>query len=175
MYVPAPRSCKPSWRCRTSVDARGYMRLGGLCYNSSGMPPTTINTLLVPEKTVASAKGDGPALDIGGSTSRVFLLTLDITNIIEQEALDLSVYGSADGTAWGVKPLIAFPQKFYRGQHPMLMDLAAHAEVKFIRAHWEVNRWGRGTETPMFEFHLTIREVPPEILKEATAEAKALA
>ena len=86
MYVPTPRSCRPSWRCRTSVDARAYMRLGGLCYNSSGMPPTTINTLLVPEKTVASAKGDGPALDIGGSTSRVFLLTLDITNIIEQEA-----------------------------------------------------------------------------------------
>jgi hypothetical protein len=44
-----------------------------------------------------------------------------------------------------------------------------------VRAHWEVNRWGRGTETPMFEFHVTMREVPTEILKEATAEAKALA
>jgi len=136
---------------------------------------TTINTFLVPEKTVASAKGDGPMLDIGGSSSRVFLLTLDITDIIEQEALDASVYASTDGTAWGTKPLLAFPQKFYRGQHPMLLDVSGHAEVKFIRAHWEVNRWGRGTETPMFEFHLTIREVPPEILKEATAEAKALA
>lgn len=152
------------------------MRFAGLCYNSSGMPsPTTINTLLVPEKTVAGAKGDGPTLDIGGASSRVFLLTLDITGIIEQEALDVSIYGSADGAAWEAKALTAFPQKFYRGQHPLLLDLSAHAEVKFIRAHWEVNRWGRGTETPMFEFHLTIREVPPEILKEATAEAKALA
>src|SRR6185295_15288596 len=147
----------------------------GLCYNSLAMSSQTINTFLVPEKTLANAKGDGPALEIGAAASRVFLLTLDITNMVEQEALDVSVYGSADGAAWGAKPLIAFPQKFYRGQHPMLLDVSGHAEVKFIRAHWEVNRWGRGTETPMFEFHLTIREVPPEILKEATAEAKALA
>jgi hypothetical protein len=134
-----------------------------------------IDTSLVPEKTVVNAKGDGPTLDLSGAASRVFLLTLDITNIIEQEALDVSIYGSVDGATWGVKPLIAFPQKFYRGQHPLLLDLTGHAETKFIRAHWQVNRWGRGTETPMFEFHLAIREVPPEILKEATAEAKALA
>jgi hypothetical protein len=38
-----------------------------------------------------------------------------------------------------------------------------------------VNRWGRGTSTPMFEFGLAIREVPPDILKEAAADAKALA
>jgi hypothetical protein len=134
-----------------------------------------IDTSLVPEKTVVNAKGDGPTLDLSGAASRVFLLTLDITNIIEQEALDVSIYGSVDGATWGVKPLVAFPQKFYRGQHPLLLDLTGHAETKFIRAHWQVNRWGRGTETPMFEFHLAIREVPPEILKEATAEAKALA
>jgi hypothetical protein len=135
----------------------------------------TINTSLVPEKTVVNAKGDGPVLEVGGAANRVFLLNLDITNIIEQEALDVSIYGSADGAAWGAKPLVGFPQKFYRGQHPLLLDLTGKGEVKFIRAHWEVNRWGRGTETPMFEFHLTIKEVPPDILKEATAEAKALA
>jgi hypothetical protein len=136
---------------------------------------TTIDTLLVPEKTVINAKGDGVSLDISSAVSRVFLLTLDITNIIEQEALDVSIFGSADGATWGAKALSSFPQKFYRGQHPLLLDLTAHAEVKFIRAHWEVNRWGRGTETPMFEFDLSIREVPADILKEATAEAKALA
>jgi hypothetical protein len=131
----------------------------------------TIDTLLVPEKTVVNAKGDGPALDISGAASRVFLLTLDITNIIEQEALDVSIFGSTDGATWGTKALIAFPQKFYRGQHPLLLDLTGHADAKFLRAHWEVNRWGRGTETPMFEFHLAIREVPPDILKEAKALA----
>jgi hypothetical protein len=139
------------------------------------MSSNAINTFLVLEKTVVNAKGDGPTLDVSTATSRVFLLTLDITNIIEQEALDVSIYGSPDGATWGAKPLTAFPQKFYRGQHPLLLDLTGHAEAKFIRAHWEVNRWGRGTETPMFEFHLTIREVPPDILKEATAEANSLA
>jgi len=135
----------------------------------------TIDAFLVPEKTVVNAKGDGPALDVSSAASRVFLLTLDITNIIEQESLDVSIYGSADGAAWAPKPVIAFPQKFYRGPHPLLLDLSGHGEVKFVRSHWEVNRWGRGTGTPMFEFHLAIKEVPPDILKEATAEAKALA
>jgi hypothetical protein len=133
-----------------------------------------IDSLLVPEKTVANAKGDGPALELSGAANRVFLLTLQITDIVEQEALDVSIQGSSDGTNWGAKPLALFPQKFYRGQHPLLLDLAGQAEVKFVRAHWEVNRWGRGTEVPRFEFHVSIREVPSDILKEATAEAKAL-
>jgi hypothetical protein len=134
-----------------------------------------IDTYLVPEKTIANAKGDGPALDISTAASRVFLLTLQITNIVEQESLDVSVYGSSDGAAWGAKPLAAFPQKFYRGQHPLLLDLTGVSEVKFVRAHWEVGRWGRGTEIPMFEFAVSAKEVPPDVLKQASEDAKALA
>ena len=133
-----------------------------------------IETYLVPEKTVATAKGEGPALDLTSATNRVFLLNLSITSIIEQESLDVSVYGSGDGAAWGGKPLASFPQKFYRGQHPLLLDLSGHPDVKFVRAHWETGRWGRGSETPRFEFHVSMREVPPEVLKEATEEARAL-
>jgi len=47
--------------------------------------------------------------------------------------------------------------------------------VKFVRAHWDVARWGRGTETPMFEFGVNIREIPPEVLREATAGTRATA
>ena len=133
-----------------------------------------IDTSLVTAQTV-NAKGDGPAIDISGATSRVFLVTLAITKIIEQESLDLSVFGSADGITWGAKSVAAFPQKFYCGESPLLLDLTAHADVKFVRAHWEVARWGRGTETPRFEFGARLKEVPANILKEATAEAKALA
>jgi hypothetical protein len=99
-------------------------------------------------------------------------LTLTITGIIEQESLDVSIHGSPDGGAWDAKPLVAFPQKFYREEAPLLLDLTARPEVKFVRAHWEVSRWGRGTETPMFEFHLTLREVPEEILREAAGRTK---
>ena len=133
-----------------------------------------IETFLVPEKTVATAKGDGPSVNITGATSRVFLLTLDITGIIEQESLDVSVFGSADGTTFGPKPLASFPQKFYRGEHPLLLDVTGDAAVKFVRAHWEMNRWGRGEEKPMFEFHVSMKEVPADVLKEATTEARAL-
>ena len=129
-----------------------------------------IDTDLVPAKTVVSGKGDGAAVDLSGASHRVFLLTLNITSIIEQESLDVSVYGSTDGSAWPPKPLGSFPQKFYRGQQAMLLDLRQHQDVKFVRAHWEASRWGRGTETPMFEFGVSIKEVSSEILREATAE-----
>jgi len=132
-----------------------------------------MEAFLVPEKTVVNAKGDGPALDVSGASGRVFLLTLAITGIIEQESLDVSVFGSADGGAWAAKPVAAFPQKFYREEMPLLLDLTATPEVKFIRAHWEVARWGRGSETPMFEFHVTLREVPEEILAEAAGRVRA--
>jgi hypothetical protein len=137
---------------------------------------TTINeATLIPANTVATAKGDGPAVDVSSASHRVFLATLAITKIIEQESLDVSIYGSADGAAWSAKSLAAFPQKFYCGESPLLLDLTAHPDVRFVRAHWEVARWGRGTETPMFEFGVTMREVPAKILQEARAEAKALA
>ena len=134
-----------------------------------------IDVSLVTGKIVATCKGDGPCIDLSHATSRVFLVTLDITKIIEQESLDVSIYGSPDGAAWEPKSVAAFPQKFYCGEFPMLLDLTAHSNLKFVRVHWEVARWGRGTETPMFEFDVRLKEVPPDILREATAEAKALA
>ena len=137
------------------------------------MTITTAETTLVPAGTVVSAKGDGPAVDVSGAANRVFLVTLAITKIIEQESLDISLFGSADGAAWDAKSIVAFPQKFYCEESPLLLDLREHPNVKFVRAHWEVARWGRGTETPMFEFGVTLREVPRDILREATAEARA--
>jgi hypothetical protein len=131
--------------------------------------------VLVPEKTVVTAKGEGAAVDVSGAGNRVFLVNLSITRIIEQESLDLSVYGSADGATWEAKSLAAFRQEFYCGEFPLLLDLTAHPDVKFVRAQWHVARWGRGTGTPMFEFGVTMKEVPANILKEAAAEAKAMA
>ncbi len=137
---------------------------------------TNMNEItLVPPGTVATAKGDGPAVDVSALSGRVLLATLSITKIIEQESLDVSIFGSSDGTTWTPKSIAAFRQEFYAGEYPLLLDLGAQPDMKFSRSHWEVARWGRGAETPMFEFGVTMKEVPPEILKEATAEAKALA
>jgi len=156
------------------VKWRGYVDQGRssacLCYNALAM----LETYLVPQSTVVSAKGDGPAEDLSRSANRVFLLSLEITNIVEQEAIDVSIYGSSDGSTWGAKSIASFPQKFYRAEHSLLLDLTQQPDVKFVRAHWEVNRWGRGTEVPMFEFQLSLKEVPADLLKEATAEARML-
>ncbi|HEY1658257.1 MAG TPA: hypothetical protein VGG14_07915 [Candidatus Sulfotelmatobacter sp.] len=130
-----------------------------------------IDTALIAARTVVAAKGDGPAVDLTAAGNRTFLLTLDITDIIEQESLEIIIQGSADGATWDAKPVITLPQKFYRGQYPFLLDLNAQPNLKFVRAHWEVARWGRGTETPMFELGLTVKEVPPEVMKNASVQA----
>ncbi len=130
-----------------------------------------IETQLVPPGTKITAKGDGPAVDISAASARVFLVTFTIEQVVEQESIDLSVWGSADGTNWGTKALAWFPQKFYAGKQPLLVDLSGNPEIKFLRAHWEVNRWGRGSEIPMFVIHVELREVPREMLSGSPAPA----
>jgi hypothetical protein len=120
---------------------------------------------LIPEKSVITAKGDGEAIDVSPASSRVFLINLKITEIVEQESFELLVFGSADGQTWAPKPLLSFDQQFYRGEKPMLIDLSAQPDIKFVRAHWEVNRWGRGSDGPRFEVSALIREVPADMLK----------
>src|ERR1700721_3459982 len=127
-----------------------------------------IEAFLVPENTVVNANGDGPALDVIHSEGRMFLLRLANTNNVEQESLDVSIHGSSDGAIWDGNPIKAFPQKFYREEVPLLLNLTAHPEVKFIRAHWEVKRWGRGVETPRFEFCVPLREFRPRFSARAT-------
>ena len=123
-----------------------------------------LDTQLVAANTVITAKGDSAPIALDSAGNRVFLVTLNITEIVEQEALELSVVGSADGQTWSAKPVLTFPQKFYRGETPLLLDLSDQPEVKQLRAHWEVNRWGRGSEEPMFEISVTCKEVPKEML-----------
>src|SRR6516165_12671508 len=119
-----------------------------------------IDTFLILEKTTITAKGDSEPLDVNGAANRVFLATLSITKIVEQESFELSFFTSADGTAWEAKPVATLPQKFYPGEYPLLVDLSPSDTAKFLRAHWEVNRWGRGPTAPTFEASLRVREVP---------------
>jgi hypothetical protein len=128
-------------------------------------------TSLIPENTVVREKGDGPAIDLSSASGKVLLLTLNITDVIEQQSLDVSVWGSPDGSNWGEKPLLAFPQKFYRGEHPLLLDLSKRPEIKFARAHWEVNRWGHHAQGPRFELGLRAKVVPQDFLVAARSHA----
>jgi len=115
---------------------------------------------LIPVGTRVEANGNGAKLDVSASQTRTFLCELQITDQIEQESIDVSIWGSADGENWGRKPILMLPQQFYRGETRMVLDLTLRPEVKFIRAGWEVNRWGRVAPTPMFVIGLRLQEVP---------------
>ena len=128
---------------------------------------------LVPGGTRVEGKGDGVALDVSGSATRTFLLNLTITDVIEQESLDVSIWGSSDGQEFGKMPLLKLPQRFYRSETKMVLDLTLRPEVKFIRAHWDLNRWGRVAPTPLFVFGLSGAEVAafPKSAPKAAASA----
>lgn len=116
---------------------------------------------LVPEATKLEANGDGSSLDVSASVTRTFLCRLTVSEQIEQESLDVSIWGSADGQDFGKRPLLKIPQQFYSGTTKMVLDISARPEVKFLRAKWELNRWGRVAPTPMFVAGLELAEIPP--------------
>ncbi len=111
---------------------------------------------LVPEVTVRAA-GTGEIIDLGEQQGGTLILTLGITRIIEQESLDLSIWGSADNVDWGAKPLLAFPQKFYCGTYQIVLDLSDQPDVRYLRAKWQVNRWGKGDPKPLFTLYLFLQ------------------
>ena len=110
---------------------------------------------LLPEH-VARQDGAGAAIALDESCGKSLLLTLGITRSLEQESLEISVWGSADGRNW--IPLETFPQKFYCGTYSLVVDLARRKEIKYVRAQWKMNRWGRGETTPLFGFYLHAEE-----------------
>ncbi|MFN3326943.1 MAG: hypothetical protein ACK5AZ_25905 [Bryobacteraceae bacterium] len=121
---------------------------------------------LLPETELREA-GNGPALPLGAAAGKILTLTLGITRIIEQESLDVSIWGSPDGDTWGAKPLLSFPQKFYCGVYSLLLDLTEHPEITHLRAQWKMNRWGRGETTPLFTFYLYAEEADAQVMTAA--------
>jgi hypothetical protein len=117
-------------------------------------------SFLLPEAVIRQ-DGEGPVLSLGSSQGKLLLLTLGITRIIEQESLDISIWGSADEASWGDKPLAAFPQKFYCGTYQLLIDLNDHPGVQFLKAKCKVARWGRGEPKPLFGLYLFAQETLP--------------
>ena len=117
-------------------------------------------SFLVPEAVVRE-DGEGPEIGLGSSQGRLLLLTLGITRIMEQESLDVSIWGSPDNVSWGNKPLASFPQKFYCGAYQLLVDLSGRPDVQYLRARYKVNRWGHGEPKPLFGIYLFAQETKP--------------
>lgn len=109
-----------------------------------------MSKFLLPED-VARQDGCGAEMELGADRGKILLLTLGITRIVEEESLEISLWGSSNKENWRL--LNTFPQKFYCGTYSMLLDLTRHPEVRYLRAQWKMSRWGRES-TPLFDFYL---------------------
>ncbi len=125
-------------------------------------------SFLIPEAVIRE-DGEGPVIALGSSQGKLLLLTLGITRIIEQESLEISIWGSSDGESWNARPLSVFPQKFYCGTYQVLLDLNDRPEVRYIRVQWKVSRWGRGASKPLFGFYVFAEEMSRQALTAKTA------
>ncbi len=115
---------------------------------------------LIPPATRLEANGKGAPADVRASQTRIFFCVMEITDQIEQESVDVSIEGSADGETWTPQPILKLPQRFYRGQTRAVLDFTTWPEVNFIRASWDLNRWGRVDPHPMFALGLHANEMP---------------
>ena len=106
---------------------------------------------LFPETTVRkSGSGEPFEIEPGGTA----VISLGISEIVEQESLDVEILGSADGEDWLSKPLLQFPQKFYTGVWQLLCDLDSTPDVRYLKVGYKVGRWGVGSLTPKFRFYV---------------------
>jgi hypothetical protein len=112
---------------------------------------------LLPETTVREA-GMGPALSLREGPGGALVFTLDVTRVIERESLDVSVWGSPDGTDWGAKPVVQFTRRWSCGRQRMVVDHWDQPGVRYLRAEWQVDRWVRGAQRPMFTVDLRVSE-----------------
>lgn len=55
---------------------------------------------LIPPDTRLTANGEGQPYEIAASETRTFLCSMFIEDQIEQESVDISVWGSVDGQDW---------------------------------------------------------------------------
>jgi hypothetical protein len=114
-----------------------------------------VSKVLLPE-SVTRQDGMGPEIELEESGAAL-LLTLGITRILEKENLDVSVWGSADGTEWN--QLAAFPRKYYCGTYSMVLDLERHPGVRQVRAQWRMSSWDMLEPNPLFGFYLHAEDV----------------
>jgi hypothetical protein len=126
---------------------------------------------LIPRGTLLEENGKGAAVDVRAAPSRTFFCIMNITDQIEQESLDVSIWGSADGENWGTHPVLKFPQRFYRGETRAVLDLSLVPEINFIRAGWDLNRWGRVAPAPRFVAGLHLAEVPSMLRRAPSLQA----
>jgi hypothetical protein len=123
---------------------------------------------LLPE-SVRGGDGFGPVVALDDHCCKLLVVTLGITDVVERTGLTVSVWGSPDQNDWGSKPLLTFRQRQYCGVYSVLLNLAMHSDVRYLRVQWNMNRWGRGERTPLFGFEVFLEESGARVSGSAVA------
>ncbi len=120
-------------------------------------------------ESVRKGDGAGPVVALGEYCNKLLVLTLGITDVVERTGLTVSVWGSSDQNDWGSQPLLTFRQRQYCGVYSVLLNLAMHTDVRYLRVQWNMKRWGRGERTPLFGFEVFLEESGARVSTSAVA------
>ena len=103
------------------------------------------------EETAVRESGESQVFDCGEPANLNLILTLGITHALEQESIEIEVFGSKDGVKWRETPLLSVPPKYYCGTYEMNLPCQG---FRFFKAAWRVKRWGRSEARPFFRFYI---------------------
>jgi hypothetical protein len=118
------------------------------------MPATLLPPFLLDE-IEARESGVGAAIPIPQDLPPVNV-TLGITRVLQQECLDVSVWGDNDTGVW--IRLASFPNKCYCGTYTMPLNLADNPHISRLRVEWKMTRWNQSGEAPLFGFYVSLDE-----------------
>ena len=109
-------------------------------------------------ESVLRVDGIGPAVHLAEYRGKLLVVTLGINAVVERTGLTVSVSGSPDQIEWGSKPLVTFRQRQYCGVYSVLLNMAQHPDICFLRVQWSMSRWGKGERTAQFGFEVFLEE-----------------
>jgi hypothetical protein len=127
------------------------------------MPQLTYAPMYLVPQCVEKSDGIGPLIDLGTLAGKLLVVTLGINDVVEQEGLAISIWGSASGDDWGNKPLLMFPQKSYCGVYATILNLTRNPAVRFLRVKWSMSRRDNRSTDLMFGFYVSLEEMRSEV------------
>ena len=143
----------------------GATSTGDLLDSSNG---SSRSKCLLPE-SIRNDDGFGPVVSLDEYSGKLLVVTLGITDVVERTGLTVSVWGSQDQVEWGAKPLLTFRQRQYCGVYSVLLNMAMHPDLRYLRVQWNMNRWGKGERVPLFGFEVFLEESGARVSSSALA------
>jgi hypothetical protein len=118
------------------------------------------------EETIVRESGQSAVFDLTNYATQDVLLTFGITHAVERESIGVEIYGSHDGLAWPVKPLVSFTPKSYCGVYDLTL---APRGARYMKAVWSAKRWSRDEVRPFFRIFISIRSARARALTAGAA------